>query len=215
VIRHWLLAFLPAWSTMGCALASKGTPVEVHWYTPELVHPGSANRPPAGPALRLGHVQSSTDLEERIAWGDGAYQMGFYEDRRWTKRPAPFVTKALRRALFETHGLQPAIEAGAAPRLEVQLVSFQEIRSRRAHAGRVALHVQLLADRVLLDTTIVRDEPVVGEQFDDVVAAIARALDAAANEVAERVEACLCMSPGADGRERFSCRLPPSVPLRP
>lgn len=79
----------------------------------------------------------------------------------------------------------------------------------------MALHVQLLADRVLLDTTIVKDEPVVGEQFDDVVAAIARALDAAANEVAERVEACSASRPERTEVERFSCRLPPSVPLRP
>jgi hypothetical protein len=41
-------------------------------------------------------------------------------------------------------------------------------------------------DRVLLDTTIVRDEAVVEEQFDDVVAAIARGLGAAANEVRRR-----------------------------
>lgn len=200
MMRTWLVAFVSAAIVAGCALTSKGKALPVSWYTPEQVQPGSANPQAAGPALRLGYVRSGADLGQRIAWGDGAYRMGFYEERRWTERPAQFVTTALRRALFETHGLQPATQA-TAPQLDVEVVSFQELRSPQAHAGRVALQVRLSNEHELLDTTLVKDEPVKGERFDDVVAAISRALDAAANEAAERVEAALGTSPGQeDGR---------------
>lgn len=209
MIRVWPVALLSAAVAAGCALTSKGKPLEVSWYTPELVQPVSVNPQSAGTALRLGYVRSGVDLGHRIAWSDGAYQMGFYEDRRWTDRPARFATTALRRALFETHGFRPGSQATAAE-LDVEVISFQEIRSPRAHTGRVALHVQFSSEREFLDTTIVRDEPVRGDRFDDVVAAISHALDDAANEVAERIEATLCASPGANGGVGSSCH--PSPP---
>lgn len=180
-----LLCVLP-----GCALTSKGKALEVRWYTPELVRPGVAPLAPGAPQVRLGFIRSPVQLGEQIAWSDGAYQLGFYEDRRWSERPAEYARSALRRALFITHGLQPAIDPGAA-HLEVELANFQEIRSLRAHTGRVTLHVQLSTDRVLLNATITRDEPVKGPLFDDTVAAIGRALDGAANEAAARVQAAL------------------------
>ena len=192
-MRRWLL--LLACALGGCALTSKGTPLEVRWYTPEPVRAPSAPAHPAGPALHLGYVGSGTDLGERIAWSDGAYQVGFYDDRRWTERPATYVTDALRRALLQ-QGFQPALQAGA-PTLEVELVAFQEIRSPRAHAARVALHVQLRTDRVLLDETISKETAVSGARFDDVVAAIAQALNAAAAEVAKRAASAL--GPEASG----------------
>jgi cholesterol transport system auxiliary component len=193
--RLWLVALC---ALAGCALTSKATPVEVHWYTPERVHPGAVSAPSNGPALILGFVRSGSDLGERIAWGDGAYQVGYYEDRRWTERPAQFVTAAVRRALFESRRFQPAGDL-AAPKLDVELVSFQEVRTPRAHLGRVALHVQLVGDRVLLDATVNQDVPVAGDRFDDVVAAISRALGAVADEVAQRVQAAAATpaSPGA------------------
>jgi cholesterol transport system auxiliary component len=179
----WRLLALAGLAAAGCALTSKGTPVEVSWYTPELVQPSEVN-PASAPLLLLGYVRSGTALGQRIVWGDGAFQVGFYEDRRWTERPSEFVSRALRRALFESHRFQPALDAG--PRLEVELVSFQEILTPEAHAGRVVLHVQLAADRVLFDDTISEEEPVAGPRFEDVVAAISRALDAASEEVARR-----------------------------
>ncbi|XXF75332.1 ABC-type transport auxiliary lipoprotein family protein [Myxococcaceae bacterium GXIMD 01537] len=188
--RTWLVALVSAAVAAGCALTSKGKPLGVSWYTPEQVQPGSANPQSAGPELRLGYVRSGADLGQRIAWGDGAYRMGFYEERRWTERPAQFVTAALRRALFEAHGFRSASHE-TAPLLDVEVVAFQELRSPQAHAGRVALHVRLSNERELLDTTLVKDEPVKGERFDDVAAAISRALDDAANEAAERVAAAL------------------------
>jgi cholesterol transport system auxiliary component len=183
---RWLTLALAA---AGCALTNKGTAVEVHYYTPELVRP-SESAPASSPPLRLGFVRSGTALGERIAWGDGVHRVGFYEDRRWTERPSEFVTRALRRALFESHRFQPAVEE-AGPRLEVELVAFQEIVTPQTHVGRVALHVQLVTDRVLFDDTISKDEPVAGPRFEDVVAAIARALDAASDEVARRAQVAL------------------------
>jgi cholesterol transport system auxiliary component len=187
------LCVLCAAAAAGCSLTSKGTALDVRFYTPEPVQPGSANPQSPGPAVRLGHVHSGADLGQLIAWGDGGFQMGFYEGRRWTERPAQFVTAALRRSLFEVHGFRPATELPA-PQLDVEVVSFQELRSPSAHAGRVGLRVRLSGDRELLDVTIVKDEPVKGEPFEEVVAAIARALDAAANEVTARTALALSAS---------------------
>ena len=181
-----------AWATLalaGCALTSKGTPLEVRWYTPEVVRPSETDSPGARP-LRLGEVHGGSALGERIAWGDGAYQVGFYEDRRWTERPRQYVARALRRSLFESHRFQPAVD-GVGPRLELELVEFQETRAPERHTGRVALHAQLATDHVLFDDTIAVDEPVAGPGFDAVVAAIARALDRASEEVARRSQLAL------------------------
>jgi cholesterol transport system auxiliary component len=179
----WRLLASAGLAAAGCALTNKGTPVQVRWYTPELVQPSEVN-PESAPLLRLGYVRSGTALGERIVWGDGAFQVGFYDDRRWTERPSEFVTRALRRALFESHRFQPALDEG--PQLEVEVVSFQEILTQQRHSGRVALHVRLAAERVLFDDTISEEEPVAGPAFEDVVAAISRALHAASEEAARR-----------------------------
>jgi len=211
VSRTRRLAVLLAWGAAGCALTSKGQAVEVRWYTLEVPRAEAANHLPAGPALRLDNVQSSPALGERIAWGDGRYQIGFYEERRWMERPARFVTSALQRALFRARGLRPTTEA-AAPRVDVELVSFQEIRSDRVHAARVALHLQLLAECAHVDATVVRDEPVIGSRFDDFVSAISRAVGVAANEAAERVEAALPAHTVGQAAEGLSCPLESTSP---
>ncbi|MDB4883515.1 MAG: hypothetical protein JWL95_2281, partial [Gemmatimonadetes bacterium] len=59
------------------------------------------------------------------------------------------------------------------------------------HAALVSLRVVLSNDRVLLDETVQVDDRVLGSSFDEVVAAMARALDGASGEVARRVGAAL------------------------
>lgn len=202
--RVGMLTSLAVVFAAGCALTSRSQPYQVKWYTPEVLH---AEAPPPrspGPALRLGAVRSGPELERRIAWSNGAYQMAFYDDRRWTERPARFVTSALRRVLFETRGLQ-STDQPTAPLLEVEVVSFEEVRSPRGHYGRVALQIRLSNAPAPLDTTVIRDEPVQGAQFDDVVAAISRALDGAANEIAARVQNALCAVPESDGGVAPGC----------
>jgi cholesterol transport system auxiliary component len=174
----------------GCALTSRGKPLEIHWYTPDPVSNGERSQKAPGPPLRLGKVSSGPDLGKRIAYGDGAYQMNYYDDRRWTERPEEYVRSALDRTLLEQGRFQRAIE-GEAPTLDVEVLSFQEITTPQTHAARVGLHLILSTDHVLTEDTVVVTTPADGPRFEDVVAAMARALDDASLQVAQRIERAL------------------------
>ena len=64
------------------------------------------------------------------------------------------------------------------------------------HAARIVLRLVLSTDHVLLEDTLAVSQPVVGDGFVDVVAAMARALDQSSNEVARRVGYALGSSAG-------------------
>jgi cholesterol transport system auxiliary component len=173
---------------LGCALLSRGSSVDLRWYTPELVRsqPGSAERQP-GCELRLGRVKSGTDLGRFIAYSDGLHEIGYYESRRWTERPEAYVRRAVERALFEDGSFQRAL-TGAAPTLDIEVVEFEEVKAPTTHAARIALRVALSStDRVVLERTVAVSEPVPGGDFDGFVAAMSGALNTTASEIARAV----------------------------
>jgi ABC-type uncharacterized transport system auxiliary subunit len=175
----------------GCALFSRGASVETAWYTPELrgAGQGSAEHQPLG-ELRLGRVTSGADLGLRIAYGDGLYQIGYYENSRWTERPQHYVRRAVARALFEEGPFRRTL-TGEAPTLDVEVIDFEEVKGPTTHAARISLHVVLSADRVLLERTVSVSKAVAGNAFDGFVAAMSQALEASAREVERAmVEAC-------------------------
>jgi cholesterol transport system auxiliary component len=174
-----------------CALFSKADIPPVAWFTPEPGHaPERTGVVANGPALRFGRVYGGADLGRRIVYGDGAYQVAFYEDRRWTERPDVYIRQALNRALFEEHGFVREL-SGNAPTLDAEVLVFEEVSTPEVHAARIVIRVVLSTDRVLFEDRVVTQEPVIGYRFDDVVAAMGRALDASAAEVATRVGAAL------------------------
>jgi cholesterol transport system auxiliary component len=177
-----ILALAPA-----CALTSRGDAREWQWFTPERVRPRlTSGVVGAGPPVQLRRVTSGTDLGRRIIFGDGAYEVGYYEQRRWTDAPELYVRRALERTLCQEQGLQ-CEPSGSAPTLDVEVLRFQEVKAPKSHQALVALRFVLSSERVLVDDTVQVAEPVTGSTFDDVVAAISRALDSAANQVASRV----------------------------
>lgn len=188
----------------GCALTQKSKPLEVTYYTPEYIRTGVESPQTApGPALRLGRVASGTDLGQRIVARDGSYEVGYYDGRRWTERPQVYVQRALSRTLFEESGFHRAL-GGDAPELDVEVLSFEEVKTPAQHAARITLRLILSADRVLFEDTVAVSEPVAGSHFDDVVAAMARALGTLSDEVARRVGSALrSLAPtvGAPGSE--------------
>jgi cholesterol transport system auxiliary component len=201
-----LLWITTATSGFGCALLSRGASVETRWYTPELsaaspgsAGPGSAEHQAAG-ELRLGRVTSGSDLGLRIAYSDGLYQTGYYEDLRWTERPQHYVRRAVVRALFEEGPFRRTL-TGAAPTLDIEVVAFEEVKAPTTHAARVSLHVVLSADSVLLERTVSVSKAIAGSTFDGFVAAMSQALDASAREV-ERdvVAACAGSSQACSAR---------------
>jgi cholesterol transport system auxiliary component len=177
---------------VGCALTQRSAPLEVSHYTPEHARPPrlTSGHPGAGPSLRLGRVSSDTSLGERIVFRDGTYQVRYYEGRRWTERPEVYVRRAVTRALFDDGGFRRAL-SGDGPTLEVEVLSFEEVKTPAQHAAQIALRIVLSTDRVLLEDLVAVSEPVARDDFNDVVAALARALDRVSDEVTRRVGSAL------------------------
>jgi len=201
------LAVLASLSAGGCALTSKADIVEIRHFSPERVRPrltstdaAGAARAPSPPApngafdLRLGRVTSGPNLRERIAFRDAAYELGYYEELRWTERPETFVRRELGRALFEEHGLHRVV-GGDVPTLEVEVIAFDDLRLPSGRAARVQLKVILFegSGGVLYEETVTVDRPAISPRpkIEDVVAAMAEALDAAADQVTVKVQAAL------------------------
>lgn len=189
---------LLALASSGCALTSKGSALPVRWFDPEMAthtttSAAGAVVAPAQPfAVELGRVTSGAHLQEKIAYREAAFEVGFYDDKRWTERPEAYVRRALARTLFEERGIQRAL-AGQAPALEVEVLSFEELRGRPPTA-RIQLRILLHDHRAaLLEQTITVDRaaPPGDESFEAFVHAMAQALDAAAEEVAREVERAL------------------------
>ena len=186
----------------GCALTSKADLVETRYFSPEQVKPrlnvADANAPAAAAPngaleVRLGRVSSGPNLRERIAFRDAAYELGYYEDWRWTERPETFVRRELGRTLFEEKGMH-RILGGASPTLEVEVISFDDMRLKTGRSARVQLKVILYEDNgVIWEDTLTVERPVSGDKpkIEDVVAAMAAALDGAAEQVSEKVQSAL------------------------
>ncbi len=185
--------------TSGCALTSKADVVNIRYFSPEVVRPRltaadaapSAVTPDQPVEVRLGRVSSGPNLRERIAFRDAAYELGYYDDWRWTERPETFVRRELGRSLFESHGFRRSL-GGTAPTLEIEVVAFDDLRLPSGRAARVQLKVILFEDTgVVFEDTVTVDRPVTADKpkIEDVVAAMASALDMASEQVAVRVGA--------------------------
>jgi cholesterol transport system auxiliary component len=192
-------AALFALALMACggALTAKGEALDVRWYNPETAPPRLTSATPGSPeridrTLELGRVTSGINLRERIAYRDAAYEVGFYDDKRWTERPEVYVRRALARTLFEERGMHRAL-AGQAPVLDVEVLSFEELRGA-APAARIQLRMLVHDDRdALVEKTLTVDRPVApgAKGFQAFVQAMAQALDAAVEQVANEVVAVL------------------------
>ncbi|MEO7328863.1 MAG: hypothetical protein ABI193_09815, partial [Minicystis sp.] len=67
-------------------------------------------------------------LDERLVYRDSVYELGYYQERRWTEEPSHYLARRLGRVLFEERGIRQVV-GGSAPTLEVELTSFEEIRA--------------------------------------------------------------------------------------
>jgi cholesterol transport system auxiliary component len=198
-MRTPLRALLPcavALLVAGCALTSKSEPSTPRYFSPE--RPGEVARsapPPASPAaeLRLGHVSGASDLDERLVYRDSDYELGYYQERRWTESPEQYLKRRMARVLFEERGLRHVV-GGAAPTLELELLAFEEIRAPKPLA-RVRVTVRLHDQRaVRWEETLTVDQPVplggpgkAGDAADATVEALGTALRAVVDRIADRV----------------------------
>jgi cholesterol transport system auxiliary component len=197
----WILCSLAALSAAGCALTSKSEPIAPRYFSPDRASdPARSSTKLSGvpPELRLGHINGASHLDERLIFRDSDYELGYYEERRWTEEPAEYLRRRLARVLFEERGLRHVV-GGFAPTLEVELTSFEEIRSPKRMA-RVQVAVRLQDARIVRwEETMTVDQPITsndkGDLADAMVAALGVALSTTVDKIAERVVSDLTAPP--------------------
>lgn len=192
-MRRRLLLLLGLFALSGCALLGKSDPFVPRYFTPE--YEGAAPTVPARSdlRLRLGRVEGSSHLHERMAARSSAREVTYSEDRRWTERPEIYLRRALARALFEERGVIESL-SGRAITLDVELLAFEEVE--QPHAARLQALLVLRDDRVgLLAETITAEQPIAknetGDQALATVEAFSRALNVGVTRMADRVVAKL------------------------
>jgi ABC-type uncharacterized transport system auxiliary subunit len=192
----------------GCALLSKGEVAVPRYFSPDLPAPATSTPGPRSAAeLRLGRVTAGTHLGERLVYRTSDVELGFYDDRLWTEKPASYLRRALSRVFFEERGLQSSLSGNGAT-LEVELVSFEEVLKPK-HVARVELSFSLRDDQsVRMQESLTVEKPIAsGEKKADAAAkAMSEALNQSVAELATRVTAnldtkgkplCPCPADGA------------------
>jgi cholesterol transport system auxiliary component len=197
----------------GCALLTKADPLTPRYFSAEPSGTGPAtggsvtalpgNSSAAARELKLGRVTSASYLGERLVFRGSPYELGFYEDRRWTEKPEAYFRRALSRALYEQGGGFRRVVSGAGPTLDCELVEFAELRSP-AHVARAR------ATFVLYDSRSVRTEATVAVELPiptskkeaepaESVAALSLALTSVVDEIVRRVSENLNSAPSNPG----------------
>jgi cholesterol transport system auxiliary component len=188
----------------GCALTSKSDPMMPRYFSPDEARGRTqlaaasliavAEAGTQGIELRLGRVTAASYLGERIVFRDSNYELGYYEERRWTERPEAYLRRAAARALFEDRGLRRVV-SGAGPALDIELSELAELRS--PPVVRVRATYVLYDDRLVRrQATLTIERPIPSaatarEGAETAARAMADAFGDAVNQIADRVAADL------------------------
>jgi len=207
-LRARLLCLLVlAQLTCGCALLTKAEPLTPRYFSAEpsdaeAVAAGERSTVRAAPAreLKLGRVTSASYLGERLVFRDSAYELGFYEDRRWTEKPEAYFRRALSRALYEDGGFRRVVSGGG-PTLDCELIELAELRAP-AHVARARVNFVLYDPRsVRTEATVTVDLPIAASkdeaQAAASVAALSHALVSAVDQIVSRVSSNLDVTANA------------------
>jgi cholesterol transport system auxiliary component len=200
-----LLAAMAATLVLGCALTDKNSPIVPRYFSPERPVDGARSTPRAAGAvgeLRMGHIGSAANLDERLVYRDSAYEVGYYSERRWTEAPEEYLKRQLAGALFEERSLRRVV-GGPAPTLEVDLVAFEEVRVP-TRLARVQVNVRLHDQHLVRwEQTLTVEQPEIvargGDHADEMVQALGVALRAVVERIADRVVTELAAVPAPAG----------------
>lgn len=200
-MRAALVLVVGALALPGCALLGKGEPVVPRYFTAEYDGEAAAAPVRSPLRLRLGRVEGSTHLRERVASRSAAREYSYYETLRWTERPEVYLRRALARTLFEERGLVEAL-SGRGVTLDLELIAFEEVEAPRR--ARLQVRLLLRGDRHgLLEETITVEQPVAADAGPDRAAALVEALSlalrAGVNRIADQVVARLAEQAAAGG----------------
>ncbi len=179
-----------------CALTDKQPALNVHYYS---MSPPSLTSEPLSPSasspnshlrlVRISRVKASSHLNKKLYFRSSAVEGGYYEDRRWTEKPAELVHRELDRALFEQGRFSEQL-AGDALVLEVEVLAFEEVRLGASRHALIELRYQLQDDsKVLLAQTVRVERAAKAPAPEEVVKALSLALEEACQELAVRLSA--------------------------
>jgi ABC-type uncharacterized transport system auxiliary subunit len=191
---HLALAGFLIVSTGGCALLTKADPLTPRYFSAEPSRMSGADSVSARavasrgsvPELRLGRVTSASYLRERLVFRSSSYELGFYDDLRWTEKPETYLRRALSRTLFE-EGAFRRVVSGAGPTLDVELVELSEMKAP-AHVARARAAFVLFDPRsVRTEATVTVEIPIAATKGNEDAAAVAGALSAALSGAVERI----------------------------
>lgn len=196
IVSIWLVALIALFVLTSCALTNKAQPTIPRFFSPEL--PANANpnkdaqlrRAGGGPTLelRLGRVQSAAHIREKIIYRNSQHELGFYDELLWTEKPEAYLRRALTQTFFEEEGVR-SIVTGAGSTLDVELVSFEEIRQPQ-HTAQVRVRLVLRDDRaVRLEQTLQVERPIPEVEKSQLPGAIAGAMGEALREVVHQISA--------------------------
>lgn len=174
----------------GCSLFSRNEVMYPRYFSPDLPKATSKiGSKRSGVELRLGRVSAGSYIAEKIVFRESDYEVGFYDYLMWTERPEVYLRRALTRVLFEEEGLMSVL-SGAAPTLDVELVSFEEVRGP-SPVALVRIAFSLHNERVVfLQQTMAIERPIMlanRRVADAVPEALGEALRIAVYEVSARV----------------------------
>ena len=169
----------------GCALTSKSEPVTVHYYSPPLADAAGsaeASRAHVGPP-RPGLGRSHLGYD--IAYRTSPVELQLYDLDRWTDTPETYARRSLERAIFRDHGFDQ-VTTDEKLSVDVEVTAFEEQRS--PPGGRVSLRYTIRDEHhVLVADVATAIRSAHSASRADVVVAIGHALDAAADEIANRL----------------------------
>lgn len=137
------------------------------------------------PALRLRKVDTALRIGERLVWGDGRNERGFYEYARWVDSPQSSLDRLLRTQLFVEHGLQRT-EALQSAALDVFLVAFEEDRATGEAQVDLDVHLTDVDGHSLLDRRVRVRRPIEQGETPD-PAPIAEALSLALRDACAEI----------------------------
>jgi cholesterol transport system auxiliary component len=184
----------------GCALLSKSEPMVPRYFSLEPAAEPRASAAPTDLQLRLGPVTSGSEIRQNLVVRDAAQELSYSEERRWTEKPEAYLRRALSQELFERRGVRRVI-SGPSLSIEVELVSFEEVKRPAGSAARVAATVILHDERVVrMERTLTVEVPVERASAPDHADEAVRALGMALTRIVSHIADEVCREPQALAR---------------
>jgi cholesterol transport system auxiliary component len=125
-----------------------------------------------------------------LVYRDSPYEVGYYQERRWTESPDEYLSRRLAQVLFEQRGIHRVV-SGIATTLDVELTAFEEVRAP-VRLARVQVIVRLQTQRLVAwEATLAVEQPLRtkpgGDAETDLVAGLGLALRVLVDRIADRV----------------------------